>query len=266
MDHRPDKETRLPTPTTVTPPVAGTAALAISVKGGVSGDERDCAHAMISAVLRKTTTDHARVRISAADGTDRLGLVQVNLRVHGAPARIQAAGRTVVLAISAAAARLQRQINRLTTAWEPWPWPDPERRVLAIPGAGSIARLKSFRLHAGMPCQAAAFLNAMDYDVFLYTDAETGEDAIVYRSGPTGFRLARQRTMHPPSMPSLLPLTVNPRKIPILTPAQAAARLAEHWLPYVFYTDHRTHRGSLLYRRYDGDLGLITPTAPDTTP
>lgn len=37
--------------------------------------------------------------------------------------------------------------------------------------------------------------------------------------------------MHPPALPVTLPLTVNPRRTPILTPDQAAARLAEHWLP-----------------------------------
>lgn len=34
-------------------------------------------------------------------------------------------------------------------------------------------------------------LNAMDYDVHLFTDAATGEDAVVYRAGPSGLRLAR---------------------------------------------------------------------------
>jgi hypothetical protein len=32
---------------------------------------------------------------------------------------------------------------------------------------------------------------AMDYDVHLFTDAATGEDAVVYRAGPSGLRLAR---------------------------------------------------------------------------
>jgi hypothetical protein len=245
---------------------AATSALDIRVKGEVSSDERDCADATISAVLHKTATDRVRVRISAANCANGPGLVQINLRVHGAAARVQVSGRTVVLAISAAAARLRRQINRLTTAWDPWPWPDPERPVLAVPGDRPVARLKTVRLHIGMPCQAVAFLNAMDYDVFLYTDGETGEDAIIYRAGPTGLCLARQRTMRPPTMPSLLPLTMNTRKIPILTPGQAAAKLAEQWLPYVFYTDHASRRGNLLYRRYDGDLGLISPTILDTVP
>jgi hypothetical protein len=34
--------------------------------------------------------------------------------------------------------------------------------------------------------------------------------------------------------------------------------LGDGWLPFVFYTDQDTGRGSLLYRRYDGGLGLVT--------
>jgi hypothetical protein len=230
-------------------------------RGTVSDEERDCAAAMISAVLtrHRRAVGGARVRVSGAHCAGGPGLVQVNLRVCGAPARIQVAARTMPQAIAAAAARLDRQIRRLTTVWEPWPWPDPERRSLGVPGDGAISRLKSYRLLVGMPCQAAAFLSAMDYDVLLYSDAETGEDAIVYRAGPTGLALARQKTMRPPALPSPLPLTVNPRKTPTLTPGQAATKLAEGWLPYLFYTDDETRRGNLLYRRHDGDLGLIAP-------
>jgi len=102
-------------------------------------------------------------------------------------------------------------------------------------------------------------MNAMDYDITLFTDAETGEDAVVYRSGPTGLRLARQRTMRPPSLPVLLPLTVNAHRVATLTAASAADRLVEGWLPHVFFTDRETGRGNLLYRRYDGELGLVRP-------
>jgi hypothetical protein len=101
-------------------------------------------------------------------------------------------------------------------------------------------------------------MNAMDYDAHLFHDRESGEDAVVYRAGPSGVRLARQHTMRPPR-PTATPLTVNPHRVPTLTEAQAAERLAQGWLPFLFYTDRPTGRGHLLYRRYDGHLGLVTP-------
>jgi sigma 54 modulation/S30EA-like ribosomal protein len=268
MDRPAGKKIRVGMPAESAPPAPVAHVPRWTVAGMVTAGEKQDAGAAISEVLDRyrRAVGHTRIRISGAHCSDGPGLIQVNLRVNGAPARIQTSGRTMSDTISHATSRLDRQLHRLTTAWEPWPWPDPRRRPLAIPGLAPITRLKSFHLHLGAACQAAAYMSAMDYDVFLYTDAETGEDAVVYRCGPTGFSLARQKTMRPPSMPTLLPLTVNARKVPTLTPAQAAARLAEHWLPWLFYTDHRNRRGSLLYRRYDGDLGLITATESATGP
>lgn len=242
-------------------PASTAGGLEMCVRGVVGDEVQDCARAMIGAVLahRRVPASAARVRLSGGNCGGGPLLVQVNLRVCGAPARIQVPGRDPAMAIAAAADRLHRQIQRLTTAWEPWPWPDPQRRALSAPGGGQIVRRKSHRLHVGAPCQAAAVLNAMDYDVYLFTDAETGQDAVVYRSGPTGLRLTRQRSMRPPSTPTAPPLTVNSRKVPTLSAAQAADQLAEGWLPFVFYTDNHTGRGNLLYRRYDGNLGLVSP-------
>jgi hypothetical protein len=243
----------------------GRAGLTVEVRGGVSPQERDSAEEMVRAVQarhRRVVAD-ARVRVSGAV-CGGPGLVQVNLRVCGAPARVQAPGPTVEAAIATAAARLDRQITRLSTTWQPWPWPDPERRSLGMPGDGRIVREKTYRLRVARPCQAAATLHALDYDVFLYTDAETGEDAVVYRAGPVGLALARQATMRPPTLAGSLALTVNPRKTPVLTRDQAVRWLVDGWLPFLFFTDHDTGRGNLLYRRYDGDLGLVAPVVERT--
>jgi hypothetical protein len=233
----------------------------VRVRGVVGDDEREHARTVVGAVLAEhgVPASAARVRLSGGRCGGGPLLVQVNLRVCGAPARIQVPGWDPAAAMAAAVDRLRRQLRRLTTAWEPWPWPDPQRRTLAVPGRGEIVRHKPYRLTVGAPCQAAAVLGAMDYDVHLYTDADTGEEAVVYRSGPTGLRLARQRSMRPPSMPGALPFTVNSRKVPILTAGQAADRLAEGWLPFVFFTERHSGRGNLLYRRYDGNLGLVSP-------
>jgi hypothetical protein len=191
-------------------------------------------------------------------------LVQVNLRVCGTPARIQVAAGSVAAAIAAAAARLRRQIRRLTTAWEPCP--DPQHPPLAPADHGLIARLKNPWLYFGSPSQAAVVLDAMDYAVYLFTDIETGEDAVVYRAGSAGLRLARQHTMHPPSTPLTRAMTVDPRTFGVHTAAQAARRLADRRLPFVFYTDADTGRGNVLYRRYAGNLGLISPFVTEPIP
>jgi Sigma 54 modulation/S30EA ribosomal protein C terminus len=70
--------------------------------------------------------------------------------------------------------------------------------ALAAPSDGVITRRKPVVLLRGDPLEAVAVMDAMDYDVHLFTDAETGEDAVVYRAGPAGLRLARQRRMYPP--------------------------------------------------------------------
>jgi hypothetical protein len=159
----------------------------IDPRGQVAEADVQPATATVGAVLdQHRITDGARVRLVGAVCAGGPTLVQINLRVHGAPARVQVAGPSSTVAIGTAAARLHRQIRRLTTAYEPWHWPDPERRPLGVPGPGRLHRHKAYRLHLVSPCQAVAFMNAMDYDVMLYTDAESGEDAVVYRSGPTG--------------------------------------------------------------------------------
>ncbi|MGI5241220.1 hypothetical protein [Dactylosporangium sp. CA-139066] len=235
--------------------------IAITARG-VRDHEREAAEALFSAVLtRHGLPGGLRLRLTGAACEGGPLLVQANLRVHGAPARIQVAGRGPAEALAAGVARLDRQIRRLRTAWEPWPWPDPERRALAVPGRTGLTRVKVVRLYRGRVCQAAARLAAMDYDAYLFTDADTGEDAVLHRAGPSGLQLTRQRSMHP--APGGVPEpTVNPRRPPVLTPEEAAAHMAQGWLPFLFFTDSASGRGNLAYRRYDAGTGLVVPSGP----
>lgn len=215
-------------------------------------------------------TGGARVRLSTANGANRPTLVQVNLQVRDIPARVQAlvAG---IEDLGSALARLDRQIVWVRARWRPRPWPDRTRRALAAPAEAVITRRKPVVLGRATPLEAVAVMDAMDYDVHLFTDAETGEDAVVYRAGPSGLRLARQRRMYPPgwswSPPAgvpPVPLIVNSRPTPTLTETAALDRVCQHNLRFLFFTDPATGRGQLLYARHDGNLGLITPTGGAT--
>ncbi|MET7426321.1 sigma 54 modulation/S30EA ribosomal C-terminal domain-containing protein [Dactylosporangium sp. NPDC005555] len=229
-------------------------------RGSIDPALREAARAAIAAVVaRHRTAGAARLRLTAGHHAACPAVVQVNLRVGGASARIQVDGPTLPAAVAAAITRLDRQIIRLATAWAPWPWPDPQRRTLAVPGPARITRRKAVPLRPRRVCQAASMLAAMDYDVCLFTDADTGEDAVVYRAGPSGLRVARQRSMRPAGTPGTPAPTVNSRRTPVLAPEAAAARLAEGWLPFLFFTDQDSGRGGLVHRRYDGGVGLLTP-------
>jgi hypothetical protein len=192
-------------------------------------------------------------------------LVQVNLQVRDIPARVQALVGGID-DLGSALVRLDRQIVWVWAQWRPRPWPDPTRRALAAPDQAVITRRKPVVLQRATPLEAVAVMDAMDYDVHLFADTETGEDAVVYRAGPSGLRLARQRRMYPPGWswspppgaPSV-PMIVNSRPTPTLTEAAALGRVCEHGLQFLFFTDPATGRGQLLYPRHDGGLGLITP-------
>ncbi|MGA6207336.1 sigma 54 modulation/S30EA ribosomal C-terminal domain-containing protein [Nocardia testacea] len=187
-------------------------------------------------------------------------VIQVNLCIGETAARVQTLTRRDGDALSTVV-RLERQIAALRGTRQPRPWPDPTRRPLDTPGPGRLVRRKPVQVVTGRPSGAAVVMDAMDYDTHLFIDTDTGEDAIVYRAGPSGLRLARCRSVHPP-LPAPggpWPFTVNPRPAPPLTEAGAVARLCEHGLPFLFYTDPGTGRGRLLYRRYDTDLALVLP-------
>lgn len=209
----------------------------------------------------------ARLRITGPDGGDGLLLAQVNLQVGGTPARIQALthGHGDALPV---VMRLETHLTALSVPWQPRPWPDPTRHLLDTPGPGEVARRQPVALATCEPLAAVAVMDAMDYAVHLFTDADTGEDAVVYRAGPSGLRLARQHAVHPPHSATggPEPFTITPRPAPALTEPQAAIRLCEHGLPFLFYTDAGSGRGHLLYRRYDADLTLLTPTGDSDAP
>lgn len=233
----------------------------MGVDGGMTAGtpgEHDCAEALMSAVLKHhgIAPDGPRVRVSTCDTA---AVVQVNLIIQGEDVRAQATGVLVAEAISAAALRLAHQVAILTRGGGSWPWPDPARPPWGLDRPGRIGRVKHVPLVTCPPGRAARTMHVMDYDVHLFNDAETGEDAVVYRCGPTGVRLARQNARRPIADADGRQFTVSPLGVGVHTPEEAADLLCAGTLPHLFFTDAATGRGNLLYRRHDGDLTLITP-------
>ncbi|WP_099040675.1 ribosome hibernation promotion factor [Mycobacterium neglectum] len=203
-------------------------------------------------------------------------VAQANLEVGGRFIRAQAEGVTAREAIDRLAARMRHQLERAAQYWDasrgavsptgsyPWqrgsratprpshfPRPAAERRVI---------RRKSFAMAPCTVDEAALEMDLLDYDFHLFNEKGTDIAGVLYRSGPTGYRLAQ---VVPPSTvhlaPFQAPVTISPHPAPCITVEQATERLSMLGLPFLFFIDAAQGRAAVLYVRYDGHYGLITP-------
>ena len=121
-------------------------------------------------------------------------------------------------------------------------------------------RRKSFTM---APCtidEAAREMDLLDYDFHLFTEIGTGAAGVLYRAGATGYRLALVAPALADQLsPYALPVTISRHPVPCLTEEEAANRLGLLGLPFLFFIDAAQGRASVLYHRYDGHYGLITP-------
>ncbi len=232
----------------------------------------------VSALLRKAPEPVLFARVSlimAADpAVERPAVVQLNINLNGRLIRAQAAGETMREATHHACDRLRVRIQRAARNWaatrgsQPEPGPG-EWRHQSYPEAHppyfprppderAVLRHTSYASAHLTPDEAVADAELLDYDFHLFTEKSTGEDSVIYRSGD-GYRLvlAHQRTHRlGQAGPSI---TVGSTAVPRLSEAEAITRLEATGQAFVFFVNAGTGRGNLIYHRYDGHYGLISP-------
>ena len=181
---------------------------------------------------------HARVRLSehADPAVAPRTVAQANLDVNGRLVRAQVEGATAEEAIDRLEARLRRRLEHVAGAWEakqhavscdPHEWRHQSERAHRPsyfprrPDQCQIIRRKSFTLGTRSVDEAAQ------------------EMALL--------------------APFALSLTVSPQPAPVLTIDRAIERLSLLGLPFLFFIDPDQGRAAVLYHRYDGHYGLISP-------
>lgn len=205
---------------------------------------------------------------------DRPIRAQANLVLRGRLMRAVVAGRSGEEAVDLLYDRLRSQLVRRDPDWEsrrgsmpsgePHEWrrlSEPTHRPSYFPRPveeREIVRHKSFTPRRISPDEAAAEMDQFDYDFHLFTDEQTAQDAVIYRAGPTGYRMARVKPGPEPS--SQTPITLSPTRAPRLSLDEARERLELSGFPFVFFVDRHSDLGCVLYIRYDGHYGLITPS------
>jgi hypothetical protein len=204
-------------------------------------------------------------------------VAQGNLDVNGRLVRAQVAAPTMTEAVDVLEARLRSRLERTAEHWEAHRGrryhPDPHEWRHGDPPSGwqpwfprpaeerQVIRHKSFTLPRTTADEAAAEMDELDYDFHLFTEQGSGQDSVLYRAGPTGYRLAQLVPQPGLVTPGKLPLSISEQPAPLLSTKEAIERLNLSGLPFVFYCDGDHARGRLLYHRYDGHYGLITPVS-----
>jgi hypothetical protein len=121
-------------------------------------------------------------------------------------------------------------------------------------------RRRTFATEGITPDEAIFEMRELDYDFYLFVDVGTGEDAVVERLPDGSVRLTRLRPVAAEPGIRAEAITVSEYEAPLLTTEEAVERLGAIGQDFLFFADKATGRGNLVYKRYDGHYGLITPT------
>lgn len=221
---------------------------------------------------------YARARLTKHrdPAVERPVVAQANLDVDGRLVRAQVAGADVYEAVDRLQARLKHLLERAAEHWErrrgavpdtaahQWRHQSvPAHRPSYFPRPPEERRIVRRKAFTATPCSiddAALEMELLDYDFHLFVEEGTESACVLYRDGSTGFRLALVASdLAEQLSPHRLPVTISPRPAPCITVQQATEHLALLGLPFLFFIDAAQGRASVLYHRYDGHYGLLTP-------
>lgn len=201
---------------------------------------------------------------------ERPNHVQVTMNLDGRFLRAHRHAATMTEAIDRATSRLRRQVesraerpqsvllrHRDEASWHHddarlprpgyFPRPVEERRIV---------RRKTFAMRPESIEEALFDLEALDHDFFVFVNDETGEENVVY------FEDGDYAVMQPTPTPGAIArvgVTVRSGRRPPTMNARAACEMLDATdVGFVFCVDDVTKRGFVVYRRYDGNYGLIT--------
>ncbi|HUL99172.1 MAG TPA: HPF/RaiA family ribosome-associated protein [Mycobacterium sp.] len=219
---------------------------------------------------------HVKLTKHHDPAVERPVVAQANLNVDGRLIRAQVQDATAREAVDRLEARLRHRLERAAEHWEarrgerpaagPHEWrhdSEPTHRPSYFPRPADERRVIRRKSFAMAPCtvdEAALEMDLLDYDFHLFSEKGTGSAGVIYRAGPTGYRLALVAPAPEDQLsPFEMPVTITTQPAPCITGEQATERLGLLGLPFLFFIDAAQGRASVLYHRYDGHYGLITP-------
>jgi RNA polymerase-binding transcription factor DksA len=230
---------------------------------------------------------HVRVKLANAPdpAVERPALAQAALDVNGQLVRAHVAAHTMTEAVDLLEERLRdrlahraeraKALHHLTVGSEPGEWRHGQRptqrpaRYDRPPGERQVVHHKSYSLGELTVDEAAFDMDMLDNDFHLFRELATGDDALLHRRPDGRYGLRRLRASPLTAAGAVVEVEVETDPAPSLTLDEALEWLQATDEPFVVFADAVTGRGNVVYHRYDGHYGLITPAdeaAPPTEP
>ncbi len=258
----------------------------LQTRGAVSAEDADYARAKVEAVLRYVRDPvlfaRARITLMPDPAVPRPAIAQVNLDVNGRVIRAQTARATMREALDDVHDQLRERVQRAAGDWEairgarpvgqkdasshPHEWRHtsaPTERPPYYPRPADerqVVRHKTFSLGRMTVDEAAFDMEMLGYTFHLFTEEGSGLDSVLYRPMDGGMLRLNQVVPQPAQVVrGATQFTVSTAHPPTLDLDEAVAELGVTGWPFVFFRDPATGRGRVLYHRYDGHYGLITP-------
>ena len=253
----------------------------LTVKGEVPEDAPDYARDKVVAVA-STSRDpilHAAVALSleADPARERPAMAEATLDVNGRPVRAQVAASEMLEAVDLMVDRLARRLRRYEDQvhrngrdryrtgeaadgeWRHGDLPSQRPDYFDRPyDERELVRTKRFDLTPTSVDEAVFDMDMLGHDFYLFTEAATGSDAVVFA------RDGRPLALQLPEGVQGDPTGEAAEEVELVAPAaqlsrrEAIERLESGKERFVFFVEDATGRGAVAYHRYDGNWGLIS--------
>ena len=251
----------------------------VTLRGEVPDGARALAEEKIGGLDRYVNTRFLRgrvvLRMEANPRIERPARAEGEVLLDGRMIRASVAGFDMTTAVDQLARRLERQLRSFVerrvgerdrgsssppgehrhgdhASVRPGYFPRP-------PEERELVRTKSFAIGEMDAVEAAAEMEMLDHDFYLYRDVDEEVDAVVYRrddgrigvigplgtgwSGPDEDGIVREDSRGP-----------EPRRL-----EDVVAEMNELNHRFLYFTDEEAGRARVIYLRYDGNYGLIEP-------
>ena len=153
--------------------------------------------------------------------------------------------------------RLRRPRRQPDGTWRRGTWSAPRPPYFPRPAEErELIRHKTFALEPLDPLQAVAEMLDLDHDFYLFQDARTGADSVVYRRDDGRIGLIEQAGAQA-SQTAEGPVRETSRFHEPITLDVAISEMNVLSHRFMFFANADSGRGNVIYMRYDGHYGLI---------